>query len=143
MFRATHIRTKLAVALAVPLAGLVVVAGFEVVSATRDVDDTRSQTELATASVGPGSLITRLQDERNRSSIDLIGLGDAAGLPVATNEEARRLVDTAVPELRAELDGHGHDVAAAFAPALESLTALDELRADIDAYTGPMGKSVV
>ncbi len=78
MFRTTHIRTKLAVALAVPLAALVAVAGFEVVSARQDVSDARSQSELASASLGPGSLVVNLQNERNRAAIDLIGLGSAA-----------------------------------------------------------------
>jgi signal transduction histidine kinase len=137
VFRTTHIRTKLAVALAVPLAALVAVAGFEVVSAVGDVDATRSQTELATSSIGPGSLVTRLQDERNRAAIDLIGLGDAAGLPVADNAEARALVDEAVPQLQAELDGRGDEVTSAFAPAWKALDALDALRADVDAYVGP------
>ncbi|MFZ6005382.1 MAG: ATP-binding protein [Actinomycetota bacterium] len=136
MLRATHIRTKLAVALAVPLAGLVAVAGFEVVSAVQDVGSVRSQTELATASLGPGSLITRLQDERNRSAIDLMGLREAAGPPVGSEEEARSLVDDAAAELRGELDGRGAAVASAFAPAWEALAGLEQIRADIDARGG-------
>lgn len=138
MFRTTHIRTKLAVALAVPLAALVAVAGFEVVTAVRDVDVTQSQIALATSSIGPGSLVGSLQDERNRAAIDLIGLGEAAGLPVADNAEARGLVDEAVPVLQAELARRGDEVTAAFAPAWEALAGLEALRADIDAYTGPM-----
>jgi signal transduction histidine kinase len=141
VFRATHIRTKLGVALAVPLVGLVAMAGFEVMSAADALGATRSQTELATASVGPGSLITRLQDERNRAAIDLIGLGAAAGLPVATNAEARGLVDTSVTELKAQLDGRGTELTNAFAPAWKALGSLKQLRADIDAYSGPMDLS--
>lgn len=136
MLRATHIRTKLAVALAVPLAGLVAVAGFEVSAAIQDVGSVRSQTELATASLGPGSLITRLQDERNRSAIDLMGLREAAGPPVGSEEEARSLVDDAAAELRGALDGRGAAVAAAFAPAWEALAGLEQIRADIDARGG-------
>ncbi len=141
MFRTTHIRSKLAVALAIPLAALVAIAGFEVYSAAQDLDTTRSQTELATSSIGPGSLVIQLQNERNRASIDLIGLGDAAGLPVATNAEARGLTDTSSAELQAQLSGRSDEVQAAFAPALEALGALDQLRADVDAYTGPMDLS--
>jgi signal transduction histidine kinase len=138
VFRTTHIRSKLAVALAVPLAALVAIAGFEVYSAAQDVDDVRSQSELATSSVGPSSLVIQLQNERNRASIDLIGLGDAAGLPVATNQEARALSDTAITELQGELEGRSEEVRAAFAPAVEALGALEGLRADVDAYNGPM-----
>jgi signal transduction histidine kinase len=138
VFRTTHIRSKLAVALAIPLAALVAIAGFEVYNAAQDVDETRSQTELATSSIGPGSLVLRLQDERNRAAIDLIGLGDAAGLPVADNKEARDLTDAAVSDLKAELDRRGGDVTSSFAPAWDALAGLDDLRADVDAYTGPM-----
>ncbi len=138
MFRRTHIRSKLAVALAVPLAALVGIAGFEVYTAAADVTDTRAQADLATSSIGPGSLVIRLQDERNRAAIDLIGLGGSAGLPVATNAEARGLTDPAIAELQGQLSGRGDEVSAAFAPAFEALGDLDDLRADIDAYTGPM-----
>jgi len=141
VFRTTHIRSKLAVALAIPLTALVAIAGFEVYTASQDVDSTRSQTELATSSIGPGSLVIQLQNERNRAAIDLIGLGDAAGLPVATNAEARALTDTASGELQAELSGRGDEVRSAFAPALEALGALEQLRADVDAYNGPMDLS--
>ena len=141
MFRTTHIRSKLAVALAIPLTALVAIAGFEVYTAVEDVDSTRSQTELATSSIGPGSLVIQLQNERNRAAIDLIGLGDAAGLPVATNAEARGLTDTASAELQAELSGRGDEVRSAFAPALEALGALEQLRVDVDAYNGPMDLS--
>ncbi|MEO7430352.1 MAG: ATP-binding protein, partial [Acidimicrobiales bacterium] len=141
MLRATHIRTKLGVALAIPLVGLVAVAGFEVVSAVDAVRATRSQSELASVSVGPGSLITRLQDERNRASIDLIGLGAAAGLPVATNKQARGLVDAAASQLRSGLASRAASVTTAFAPAWKAMDGLTQLRRDIDAYDGPMDVS--
>jgi signal transduction histidine kinase len=141
VFRTTHIRSKLAVALAIPLAALVAIAGFEVYTASQDLDRIESQTDLASSSLGPGSLLIRLQDERNRAAIDLIGLGDSAGLPVATNAEARGLTDTAIAELEDQMQGRGGTVKAAFAPAGEALTGLADLRADIDAYTGPMDLS--
>jgi signal transduction histidine kinase len=139
VFRTTHIRTKLAVALAVPLVALVALAGFEVLSARRDVAATRSQTELATASIGPGSLMAHLQNERNRTAIDLIGLD--TDLPVANKDEARPPVDKAAAELRAELARHGADVRAAFAPAWKAYADLEALRTEVDAYTGPMDMS--
>lgn len=141
MFRTSHIRSKLAVALAVPLVALMTVAGFEVYVAGQALDETRSEATLATSAIGPSSLVVRLQDERNRASIDLIGLGAAAGLPVATNAEARALTDTAVTDLQAELAGRGAEVADAFAPAWEALGALEALRGEIDAYAGPMDLS--
>ncbi|HEX4868613.1 MAG TPA: ATP-binding protein [Acidimicrobiales bacterium] len=141
MFRTTHIRTKLAGALAVPLVALVAVAGFEVVSATNAVDEARTQTDLATASLGPGSLVVSLQDERNRAAIDLIGLGSATELAVDTNEEARGLVDAALADLRNRVAAASPEVQASFAPAFEAITGLQALRADIDAYAGPMDLS--
>jgi signal transduction histidine kinase len=142
VFRTTHIRTKLAAALAVPLLALVAVAAYEVSSATEAVDDARAQAELATASLGPGSLVVSLQDERNRASIDLIGLGDSADLAVQSNEEARERTDPALAQLQQELAGAPEEVQAAFAPAMERIVGeLDALRADVDGYDGPMDLS--
>jgi signal transduction histidine kinase len=141
VFRTTRIRTKLAVALAVPLAALVAVAGFAVVSAGQEVSEARSQSQLATASLGPGSLVVNLQNERNRAAMDLIGLGGAAALAVADNAEARALTDPSATEFRTETDARGGAVQAAFAPAWEALEDLESLRADIDAYDGPMDET--
>lgn len=141
MFRTTHIRTKLAAALAVPLIALVAVAGYEVLSATEAVDEAQAQADLATASLGPGSLVVSLQDERNRASIDLIGLGAATELAVETNEEARQRTDAALDQLRGRLAGAPDEVRAAFAAPLEQIAELDVLRADIDGFDGPMDLS--
>jgi signal transduction histidine kinase len=138
VFRTTHIRTKLALALAVPLVALVAVAGFEVIDAASQVEDARSQTELAESTIGPGSLVVHLQNERNRAAIDLIGLGGAAELAVKDNPEARSLTDPAVEQLREETGNRGELVREAFAPAWKAIEDLDDLRADIDAYVGPM-----
>ena len=141
MFRTTHIRTKLAAALAVPLIALVAVAGYEVRSATDAVDDARAQAELATASLGPGSLVVTLQDERNRASIDLIGLGGSADLAVQTNEEARERTDPALAQLRQELATAPPAVQDAFATAIERIEELEAIRADVDGFDGPMDLS--
>ncbi|MGV3760087.1 MAG: ATP-binding protein [Actinomycetota bacterium] len=141
MFRTTHIRTKLAAALAVPLIALVAVAGYEVRSATDQVDEARSQAELATASLGPGSLVVSLQDERNRASIDLIGMGSATELAVDTNDEARQHTDASLDQLRTELADAPDEVQEAFAGPFEAIAGLDALREDIDAYDGPMDLS--
>ncbi len=138
MFRTTHIRTKLALALAVPLAALVFVAGFEVLDAKAQVDEARSQAELAEASIGPGSLVVNLQNERNRASIDLIGLGGAAELAVKDNPEARGFTDPSAVQFREETNSRGDVVRGAFEPAWKAFEDLDDLRAAIDAYDGPM-----
>jgi signal transduction histidine kinase len=138
VFRRIRIHTKLAAALAVPLLALLAVAGFEVHDSSAAAARVRSQTNLAAAAVGPGSLVTRLQDERNRAAIDLIGLGGATELPVDTSEEARTLVDDAVTAFRSQLGGGLRSAGRTFGVAFEELAALEELRADIDAYDGPM-----
>jgi signal transduction histidine kinase len=138
VFRRIRIRTKLAAALAVPLAALVVMASLEVVRASAQASDVRDQAEIATASLGPGSLVIRLQDERNRAALDLIGMGDATDLAVETNEEARELTDEAITELRAELEARGAETAAVFAPSLSAMEDLEGLRSAIDTYAGPI-----
>jgi signal transduction histidine kinase len=138
VFRRIRIHTKLAGALALPLLALLAVAGFEVHDSSADAARVRSQTDLAAAALGPGSLVTGLQDERNRAAIDLIGLGDATELAVDTTEEARALVDEAVTGFRADLGGSLQSAGRTFGAAFEELAALEELRADIDAYDGPM-----
>jgi HAMP domain-containing protein len=137
VFRTTHIRTKIAVALAVPMAALVAVAGFEVLDSKTDVDKAKEQAELAETALGPGALVVHLQDERNLASIELIGLADGVDLGVATNEEARGLTEPAAVELRPEMYLHGEAMSGAFDPAWEAYEGLEELRADIDAYNGP------
>ena len=126
MFRTTHIRTKLAVALAVPMLALVAVAGFEVLDSKAEVDQAKAQADLAETSLGPGSLVVHLQNERNRAAIDLIGLGAAAELAVDNNPEARELTDPAAESFRQETDGHGGLVR-------------ERLRAGVGGLRGPRG----
>jgi signal transduction histidine kinase len=137
MFRTIHIRTKLAAALAVPLVALVIVAAVEVDRAAVAADDARAEADLATATIGPGSFLINLQNERNRASIDLIGLGQATTLPVDNNPQARGITDTSLQDLRSQLASQGPEVNSAFAPALGMIDDLAKLRQDIDAYKGP------
>ena len=141
MFRTTHIRTKLAVALTIPLVALVGLAGFEVLSAEDDVSAARAQADLAESSVGPGSLVVHLQNERNRAAIDLIGLDDGGAIAVATNADARALVDPAAEQFRTAVNRRGAEVQTAFAPAWAAIEGLEALRKDVDAYSGPLAPS--
>ncbi len=143
MFRTTHIRSKLALALAVPLLALVAVAGYEVLDAKAQVDEASEQAELVDGSLGPGSLVVHLQNERNRAAINLIGLGDAAELAVKDNPEARGFTDPAAEDFRRETDSRGGLVRSAFEPAWAAFEDLEALRADVDAYTGPMDSTNV
>ncbi len=133
-----RIRTKLAAALAIPLVALVAISGFEALQASNAAAEVRSETELATVSIGPSSLTTELQNERNYTALDLIGLADAATLEVSSVAEARDRVDAAVADLRAYLAGRGEVVSQAFAPAFDALEAdLGATRQAWDDYDGP------
>ena len=68
---------KLAAALAVPLMALLSVTIFEVIQSARDVQRVREQTALAEASIGPVSLLSILEHERNAAGVYLLG-ADAA-----------------------------------------------------------------
>ncbi|MDD9368641.1 MAG: HAMP domain-containing protein [Acidimicrobiales bacterium] len=130
--RRIPIRVKLAVALSVPLVAVGLVTLIEVISVANEANDVHEQAELATAAIGPKGLITALQDERNFAAANLVGVD--SDLPMAVNgyPESRGMVDTRLAEFEAELDSLPADAQAAYAPALEGLDALAEVRADID-----------
>lgn len=133
-----RIRTKLAGALAVPLVALVGISGFEAVEASEEADDVRAETELAFVSIGPSSLTTELQNERNFTALDLIGLAEAATLEVSSVEEGRERVDAAVAELTSFLSSKDPVATEAFAPAFDALEdGLEETRELWDDYEGP------
>ena len=131
--RRVPIRIKLAAALAVPLLGLLVVTAIEMSSIAREVDEVRDQIELARAAVGPAGLITRLQDERSWIALEMTGNQDLMDVPVEDTAESRRLTDEAIEEFEAELERRGAFAEAAYAPALENLDELAEIRAAVDA----------
>jgi hypothetical protein len=68
------IRAKLAAALAIPLVAMGAITLAEVVSVASDAREVRDQTKLATATVGPGGLITALHDERNWAAGAMVGV---------------------------------------------------------------------
>src|SRR5262245_30715281 len=133
MLRRVPIRMKLAGALAVPLLALVVVTALEVVQSSSESHRVREQTDLAEASVGPLSLLSVLEDERNAAAVYTMGVEDAVALPVEDNGQAREAVNAAISSFRAEVNDRGGNIALAYAPALEQLDQLDALRASIDA----------
>src|SRR5690606_27566636 len=130
--RRIPIRMKLAGALTVPLFALVVVTVLEVVSSSRDADRARQQAALAEASIGPTSLLSMLENERNAAAVYLLGAEDDFALPVEDNAEARRTVDDALAVLRNEVESLGGEVEAAYRPAIEGMEALDDLRRQVD-----------
>jgi hypothetical protein len=120
--RRVPIRIKLAGALAAPLLGLLTIILFEVTNTSREVSDVRSQTELATATIGPTGLITSLQNERNWAVTELIGQQEQVTLEVTGYPETRAQTDEALEEFRDAVERKGGDIERAFAPALEGLS---------------------
>ena len=132
------IRVKLAGALAVPLIALIAMATIEVLRADQRASDVRAESDLATAAVGPGSLISTLQDERNFSGVNLLGLNDALALPVTSFEEARGNTDEARAQMDEFLAAQSDEVAAYFTAGIEAVdTSLAELRSAVDGSTAP------
>jgi signal transduction histidine kinase len=134
------IRLKLAGALALPLVALVAVSAVEVKRAGDRADEVKAETELATATVGPGSLISSLMNERSFTSLDLLGLGGVIDLPVTTIEEARGATDSAVTGLTQFIGERGERVEEQFSAGLAAVGSdLDTLRSDVDSSTTEKG----
>ncbi|HKY67896.1 MAG TPA: nitrate- and nitrite sensing domain-containing protein, partial [Acidimicrobiales bacterium] len=139
MVRRIPIRAKVAGALALPLVGLVAAVAIGV-SATDSVGrDVTRQTSLASASVGHAGLIGALQDERNLALLQMLGLEAALPLEVDDRDAARRATDTASTALRHSISGQRDQLRDDYAAALESLTALADLRARVDAAAATPG----
>ena len=135
--RRVPIRMKLAGALVIPLAALVVVTTLEVLDSLSQAHDVHLQADLATSAIGPPSLLSRIEDERNAAAIQLLGLGDAVALPVEDNAEARANTDASLETLAEDLNDRSDAVADAYAEPLAAMSELDAIRAEIDANAGP------
>jgi signal transduction histidine kinase len=140
--RRIPIRIKLAAALAIPITALLLVSLLEVAQSNEAAAEIKDQTDLATASIGPGGLITALQNERNFGSVWLLGFDTAIELPVDSYEQATAATDQSLADFRAEIDKLGGDVAATYEPALEKINAeLAGLRARVTDYQGERGQN--
>jgi len=134
------IKVKVAAALSVPLALLLVMATLEVGRATREARLVREQTDLATAAIGPSGVINALQNERNFTGMWLLGSEGAIDLPVDTLEQARAQTDASIRRFREEVARKGGHTARAYAPAIAALEGeggIRDLRGPVDAYDGP------
>jgi signal transduction histidine kinase len=135
--RRIPIRMKLAAALAMPLFALAIVTALEVAQSTDEAEQVRSESSLAKASTGHQGLITTLQNERSWASVELVGQQATYVLETEGYEDTRAETDAAIAAFEAELAGEEQAVRDAFQPAVEALSGLESVRADIDAYAGP------
>ncbi|MGH9290936.1 MAG: HAMP domain-containing protein, partial [Acidimicrobiales bacterium] len=127
---------KLVGALAVPLVALVIVTALEVYQSADEARQVRDQTALAEASIGPASLLSLLEDERNAAGVYMLDAQDAFALPVEDNAEARAATDEAVADFRDQVQDLGGEVEAAYGPAIDAMSGLGELRNQIDSFEG-------
>jgi signal transduction histidine kinase len=127
---------KLAGALAVPLVALVVVTALEVVQSSEDASQVNDQSALAEISVGPASVLSRLEDERNAAAVYLLGAQDAFALPIEDNAAARAATDDALATFESAVESRGGDIEGAYRPALDATVGLTELRDRIDSFSG-------
>jgi signal transduction histidine kinase len=134
--RRVPIRMKLAGALVVPLFALVVVTVVEVIQSIREVERISDQSALAEASIGPASLLSKLEDERNAAAAYL--LGDAAlaalNLPIEDIPATRDATDLSLTDMRAEVEAQGGLVEVAYRDPIEGLTELAALRQEVEAF---------
>ena len=133
------IRAKLTAALAVPMVALVGGAFYEIDQANDVADAAEVETELAVAALGPGSLVSQLQIERNWSGVEQIGMLEQISLPVASLAEGRANTDAAWAELEAFVARSGPYVQSHFTNGLTAMADLADIRADVDASTLEMG----
>ncbi|CAN5633596.1 hypothetical protein BH10ACT1_BH10ACT1_26220 [soil metagenome] len=120
MTKSIPIRAKLALALFIPVLAMFAVSIYEVGRANSEVSAVRQDTDLAGAALGPGSLIRKLQDERNDSALTLVGLRDSASLPTKDLAGSQQAVDEAAATFRAALAKSGPQAEAVYRSALES-----------------------
>ena len=128
------IRIKLAIALAVPLVAMGLVTLIEVTNVAADAREVRDQTGLATATIGPNGLITALQNERNWAAAQLVGVDQDLAMEVSGYEQTRAETDAALAEFEAGLDERSPAARSAYDSAIDDLSALEDLRAEIDGY---------
>jgi signal transduction histidine kinase len=127
------IRSKLAIALAVPLVAMGLVTLAEVISLSREAREIRDQTDLAAAMIGPNGLITALQNERTYASAYPVGVEQQLTLEVVGFAETRADTDDAQARFEEELDRRGEAARAAYTAALARLEDLPDLRREVDA----------
>src|SRR5215471_6673385 len=130
--RRIPIRAKVAGALAVPLIALVVFAGIGVSTNAEAAARVTRQADLATASIGHAGLISALQNERNEALIEMLGLTGRIALEVNDRTDARQQTDAAHTGLHHEIAGQSDQLQKDYAAAMDSLSALPNLRARVD-----------
>ncbi len=134
MFDSLRIRWKLGLVLALPVLALLAMtvvivgdAGQEARDAEQRADVVRAQAEFATASLGPGGVIDKLQDERAGDLARMAGVES-----IYDDAKIRPDTDKAADAYRQAVSEQSAEVQEAYAPALAAIDELDALRAEVD-----------
>jgi signal transduction histidine kinase len=138
VFNSMRIRTKLVVAMLVPLLALAALAWVAIGAANQDADEAaekadaiEAQVDMATSSIGPAGAISAIQDERNNVAIDLIGMSAVISSDAKGDgglQESYDATDTAVADFRKTIEKASPAVQEAYAPTLKALDGLDRIR---------------
>src|SRR5262245_9303902 len=131
--RRIPIRAKVAGALAVPLIALMIFAGIGVSTNAEAASQVTRQAWLATASIGHAGLISALQNERNQALIEMLGLQGRIALEVNDRTDARQQTDAAHTTLHHDIAAQSEGLREEYTTALDSLSALPDVRARVDA----------
>ena len=115
MPRRIPIRIKLAAALAISIMVLLFVSVLEVAQSANETKKVQQQTQLATSAIGPGGLITALQNERNYGAVWLVGIENAIKLPVSSYAQGKSQLDTSLANFKSEMAKRGGSVKATYA----------------------------
>jgi signal transduction histidine kinase len=140
-----RIRSKLAVAIAIPLFALIASSSLAITAANRrsrdaaavaeSAESVSAQVGLVSAANGPSGILTTLNAERALEAVVLIGLDPAIMGQGSTEAGARQNTDRALAQFRTAIAEKPADVRQNYRAALESLDHLPELRTRGDALT--------
>ncbi|NLD76816.1 MAG: hypothetical protein GX643_09135 [Acidimicrobiales bacterium] len=138
-----RIRSKLAIALLVPLVALAALAWVSIGAANESADEaaeraqiTTDQVELGTATIGPAGVITAIQNERNLTVAEASGFGSIMGEDQSM-AIAREDTDQALADFERIIGASDEAVRTAYEPAFEALASLTAIRESVDSYVQP------
>ena len=152
MFNSMRIRTKLVVALLIPLIALASLSWVAIGAASQAADDAdqradeaaqrandiEAQVDMARASIGPKGAVSAIQNERNNVGVTLIGLSAAmdADSSSAGLQASYDTTDQGVADFRKTLAKASPAVQKAYAPVLEAMDGLEAIREEERTFTG-------
>lgn len=137
MLKNIHVRIKLFVLLAIPVAALIVLSAFNSLDKYREMRTMASVLDVVALSSASGGLIHELQKERGFSA----GFTAGKGAVFATEVREQRLATMAMHKTLQEkmhtfiASNHSAALNSSFSPLLNRLTRLETLRARVDEFT--------